>query len=470
MIESGLLEKIDFIKKFNKSMFSETYINISTDTRTIKKDDAFICLNGENFDAINFVKQALEKGAKAIIYNQNTKNEIVIKKYSEEYSEVLFLGVKDSLLFYQDLASAHIQRWKKNKPDRRVIGITGSNGKTTTKEMLLSILNEVRPGKIKCNEANCNNFIGVPKTLLEVSENHDYLIVEMGSNHFGEIKRLVEIAKPCCGIITNIGLAHIEFFINQEGVFKEKRALYDWIINNVQGEQRRFILNYDDKFLSTLEQKENVYFVSKNIGPHYKYKEMNGEIEINRNDKIFKLNTKNITGMHNITNLSTAFAMSLSLFPSEEKKCVRGANKFEPKDNRSVWIESNQRIIFLDAYNANPSSMKVALFGFFERCFRDKISLKDQIYILGDMNELGDDSDFHHQQIGNFLKENQVRNAVFIGEKNDQYLKGFDQKAILARDVKDFLKNNGRLLQKKDSYIFIKGSRSLQLESLIDIK
>src|SRR3989339_492256 len=217
ILSSKLIKKI-----FNQPV--KPFFEISTDTRTMQAGDVFIALAGESFDAFNFIDDVICKGCAIFVYNFDESRASKTELLSIKHPNITFLGVTDTLQFLQEISKNHVQDLKK-KQLKHVIGITGSNGKTTTKNILNHLLNAVLGEKLTCTKGNLNNHIGVPLTLLKISENHVTSIVEMGSNHPGEIDFLCSLANPTAGIITNIGKAHLEFLYSQEGVLQEKRCL-----------------------------------------------------------------------------------------------------------------------------------------------------------------------------------------------------------------------------------------------------
>ncbi len=446
-----MIKKSTLLKLVNTEInFPKDLFNISTDTRKIKKDDLFIALDGENFQGINFCKQALEKGAIGFVYNANPENDMLAKKIISKFPKKRIIPTNCTLSFLQKLANLHRRDWGKF-----IIGITGSNGKTTTKEMLHHLLQSHYKDKIIATKGNLNNFIGVPLSLLEIDTHHDIAIIEMGTSLKGEIKLLCDIAEPSAGIITNIGKAHIEFLESEEGIFDEKRALYDSLDEN-----SLFVINKDDKFLSKLELKENMVSFSFKDGADYKLSKIPQGFKVN--DWIIE--NSHILGIHNQINLAAALILSYKVAPASIDLFIQSAKDFIPRENRSSWIEYNGARVFLDAYNANPSSMEASL-----RAFAESSDISKALFVLGDMNELGPSTAHEHENIASLISNLGGENAYFIGQYSQFYEKGFKGRSQSFANVEELANSLGASWIKESKLVFIKGSRSLQLESLIDI-
>jgi UDP-N-acetylmuramoyl-tripeptide--D-alanyl-D-alanine ligase len=418
-------------------------VNISTDTRAIEKDDCFVALYGPNFDGRNFLDQAISSGASVVVYeeNESCEGESFYEKYSDK--TILVITVKNIFDYISELATLRITSWKKS--GGVVLGLTGTNGKTTCKEMLHFLLEEVSPGDVIATKGNLNNHIGVPLTIFRLEDKYKYLVLEMGTNHPGEIEYLCSIGLPDYGYISSIGDGHLEFFKTRENVFHEKSMLYNQI-NNTNSEGF-FLVNTHDPFL----------------------KELNGK---NKCKPVLDMGVRNshILGKHNFENLNAmAYFVSL-LFPGEEmkQKILSKALEFQPTKNRSSWVEANGVRFFLDAYNANPSSMRLSLESYIDYCETNKISTGHYLVILGDMNELGEAAAATHQEIGEILKKRGVDNVAFIGRYSAEYQSGFQGKGLEFKSVEDFATHFKKVRTEFEN-IFIKGSRSLQLESILDI-
>lgn len=442
------------------------YPSLSTDTRTIAAGEMFLALDGAKYRGITFLDAAILKGAKVVIYKSLEEDNALLANLIAKNPEVSFISVSDTLVFLQELASRHITSWRK-KSGKIVIGITGSNGKTTTKEMLFHILSALVPNRVFATKGNLNNHIGVPLTLLRADESIDFMVVEMGTNHFGEIEKLCEIAAPDFGIITSIGASHLEFLKSEEGVFKEKSSLYESIrIKKVTAGV--LVVPSGDYFLKRLKGKSRVKAVgengdiSANILPNSLkiFFEGHGELLIKNSD---------LDGVHNYSNLALAVVMADQLVSGKRQEIIHAAESFKPKVNRSSWLKRDLGCsIYLDAYNANPSSMKASLQAFVAHLKNNAIAPNAALYILGDMNELGELSSELHQEIGLFLNELGAQNAIFVGVHAKDYREKF-KIAGTDYETSDKLLKDWPKLENRYKYIFIKGSRSLQLEKVLGI-
>ncbi len=431
--------------KYSFGNFSDREISLTTDSRSTEGKNVFLALKGENFDGYKYLSQTLEAGVDVVVFedgeaSENRKSKI--EKLFDNYPECLFICVEDTLQFLQASASYWIRKWQ-SEHDGKVLSLTGSNGKTTTKELLVAFAKIIFDENVISTKGNLNNHIGVPLTIFEVKANHKFAIIEMGTNHPGEIEVLCNIANPNYGLITNIGAAHLEFLISEEGVLDEKGALYRYICNF--GE--KFYLNKEDKYLTTLETKAKV-------------------IEFSKDNLEKVLNNKGIKEDYNIFNLKVAYFVMKDLFPAESAKLTNNYSMITlPANKRSQWINIDKKRIFLDAYNANPSSMRNAIESI---CLREDLDFSKSLFVCGDMNELGANTENYHQEIGQLLRSFGVVNVVFVGRYAGYYQSGFGGNALIYQDKKN-LENDWKNLTENVEFIFLKASRSLQLESLIDI-
>src|SRR6056300_245885 len=338
---------------------------ISTDTRTLKKGALFFALSGPNFDGNRFAKEALAKGAEYVVVSDlNT-----ITNHSK-----VFL-VKNTLATLQQLANYH-----RKKLNIRIIALTGSNGKTTTKELIREVLQ--KKFKVLATQGNLNNHIGVPLTLLQLTEQHEIGIIEMGANHVKEIEKLCEIVLPNWGYITNFGKAHLEGFGSEEGVVRGKSELYTHLIQN----QGQILINGADP--KQVEQTKNykvVQFSNKNT-PDFKIEYLSNDenqLELRFKERIFK---SPLYGTYNFNNIAAAIAFG-TLFEVPLTEIQNAIAAYDSKNNRSQKLSIIGTQIILDAYNANPSSMEAAL-----RAFA-KYNTSNNVVIIGDMLELGKQSE-----------------------------------------------------------------------------
>lgn len=470
MIDITLLEGLSSIDSIS-GKFPRGKFNLCTDSREFKKGDLFWALRGEKFDGSVYVPEVLKLGCPIVVFEGKQNKDELVNEWKKVSPQTCFISTADTTKLLQEFARAIKIQWSSAKAGRRLIGITGSNGKTTTKEMLFHFLTAALPDKVLCTEKNLNNHIGVPKTLFRLNESIEVAVLEMGMSHPGEIQVLCDTALPDAGIITNIGPAHIEFFGKIEGIYQEKKSLFDAVMKQTQ-EQGAFVVNIDDEFLKLLPRHKHVITFSE------KNKEANFHLEINTKEstvnisgkKKFSLSNKQITGKHNFINLATTFLMAYELYPEKEAGLVEAARNFRPKDNRSMWVDLPQGArLFMDAYNANPGSMEASLKGFRDYCQVHQIAEAEQFYILGDMNELGSHAEEGHRSIGQLVQKLKVENVAFVGRYRAFYEQGHLAPHLAVASTDEFLKNHWGKISKQFKFIFLKGSRSLQLEKLLDI-
>ena len=408
---------------------------IERDSRAVKKGDIFWALKGEKFDGNQFAQEALKKGAHIAVVSDKKLNLIKEKR---------FFFVENTLQALQDLANLH-----RNYIGMPVIGITGSNGKTTTKELVNAVLSQKY--KTVATHGNYNNQIGVPLTLLNLSEDTDIAIVEMGSNHFGEIKKLTEIAEPNFGIITSIGKAHLEFFKDLNGVFKEKTELFKHLKQN----NGIAFINIDDEIIKQAAQNLQTYSFSFKNNPkaHIQLTDITSgtflKIKLNNTE----LQTQ-LTGKYNLSNLGYAIAVGkfFNLSDDEIKKAIEA---YVPQNMRSQIIEKNSNIYIIDSYNANPTSMNHALDNL------NQMNVKRKVAILGDMFELGEKAKEEHQAIVD-KADNYQMETYLIGENFFQTKSNFPK----FKTTDEFIKS-GILTKIQNAHILLKASRGIELEKLL---
>ena len=407
--------------------------SVSTDTRLINKGSIFFALKGENFDGNKFAEEAIKNGASyAVIDDQSLNNPKFIK-------------VKNVLKSLQDLSKFHRSKLLKTK----IIALTGSNGKTTTKELISEVLK--KKYKIISTIGNLNNHIGVPLTLLRIKQNTEIAIVEMGANHLNEIKLLTDLINPDFGLITNFGKAHLEGFGSIEGVIKGKSELYDFLIKN---DKKAFINN--DDYIQNQFIGNKISF-SKEDKSNYIFKEVKDTNYAGLNYNDFIVDSK-LTGNYNYHNI--AFATSIGLyFNISIEKIKEAISNYIPSNNRSQIIEKNNKLIILDAYNANPTSMISAINSLIEKQGKKSV-------ILGDMFELGNQSEKEHHDLIDFCVKNNFENIFLIG---NEFFKQKDKFEIpFFYKTKDELNKHIKKFPITSKYILIKGSRVMRMENLIN--
>ncbi len=408
---------------------------ICTDTRKITDNCLFFALKGPNFNGNKFAKEALDKGAAYVIIDEE----------DHRISEQCIL-VDDVLQTLQKLSTFH-----RNYSNAKVISITGSNGKTTTKELIRTVLS--KKYRTIATKGNLNNHIGVPLTLLSITNTTEIAIVEMGANHQKEIAFLSSIAQPDFGYITNFGKAHLEGFGGVEGVIKGKSELYDYLIAN----KKHVFLNADDPIqLQKLGSYTKKIGFSQSDHQFYNIKFIDANPFVALEVENIPIETQ-LIGKYNFTNCSAAILMGKYFnVPMEAIKVA--IESYQPKNNRSQIINKKGFEIILDAYNANPTSMKAALENF------TIMEAKNKTLILGDMFELGRDALKEHQSIADMIKNLRFNDVFFVGE-NFFATKTSYEKFKSFHDLKEHL-NQNRL---KKGALLIKGSRGMALERVLDI-
>ena len=418
---------------------------ICTDTRRISNNAIYFSLKGDNFDGNAFAAEALEKGcAYAVIDDPD-------RKTGDKY-----ILVNDALDTLQNLALYH--RKQLNLP---VLGITGTNGKTTTKELIYRILS--KKYYTVATSGNLNNHIGVPLTILSLTKKTEVAVVEMGANHKGEIALLCEIAQPDLGLITNIGKAHLEGFDGIEGVVRAKNELYDYIIST----DGLLFVNDECELLTLLSMKGNRMFYGNSLDS-----EVSGSIQSNdpflNLEVIFKKNKKQkssveiqtkLFGKYNFENILAAIAVGAHFqVPYEDIKDAIEA--YEPQNNRSQILKTEHNTLVLDAYNANPASMEQAIISFAE------IQNDNKLLILGDMYELGDQSENEHRNIFKLLKKYNLQNIILVGPAFSSIVQESNYLCFLqVEDVINWIKEN----PVNSFIILIKGSRLNRMEALFPV-
>ncbi|WP_291116220.1 UDP-N-acetylmuramoyl-tripeptide--D-alanyl-D-alanine ligase [Flavobacterium sp. UBA6135] len=413
--------------------------SVSIDTRKIEKNSFFIALKGENFNANTFAKEALEKGAKYVVIDEK-----------DFYIDERTILVDNCLETLQNLATFH-----RDYLQLPIIALTGSNGKTTTKELIFAVLS--KKYKTKATIGNLNNHIGVPLTLLSFDKETEIGIVEMGANHQKEIAFLCQLAKPDYGYITNFGKAHLEGFGGVEGVIKGKSEMYDYLFQH----DKKVVVNLDDPIQNekAIAFKNSISF-SSNITDAFVFASdivANPFATITIDSILIK---SNLIGIYNASNIIAAITIG-KYFGVSIENSRDAISSYFPENNRSQILFKNTNQIILDAYNANPSSMEVAIKNFIQ------LDNANKIMILGDMFELGEESFHEHKMIVSYIKSSKANlHCYFVGNEfyaakvvdvNFSFYKSFDEFKI------DF-----ETKEISDSLLLIKGSRGMALERVLN--
>ena len=413
---------------------------VTTDTRNCPEGSMFIALKGETFNGNAFAKQALEKGCRYAVVDE--------AQYAD--SPNIFL-VDDCLKTLQELAREH-----RRALGTYIVGITGTNGKTTTKELIATVLQ--KRYKTLYTQGNLNNHIGVPLTLLGLTEEHEMAVVEMGANHPGEIRTLVNIAEPDCGLITNVGKAHLEGFGSFEGVVKTKSELYDYL----RSKKDAFIfLDKDNDVLCKasaglksigyglegdgLSVKGKLHACAPFLAFEWKYEGVSHDVNTH------------LIGAYNVKNALAAIAIGCRFEVPAEAIC-EALNGYIPSNNRSQLTETSDNHLIVDAYNANPTSMMAALENF------RLMEVEHKVAVLGDMKELGEGSVDEHRKIVAFLGECGFEKVILVGAEFGNVNTNFEHYS----DVEAL---KGKFMQDKPvgKFVLIKGSNSMKLSQLKDV-
>jgi UDP-N-acetylmuramoyl-tripeptide--D-alanyl-D-alanine ligase len=418
----------DLYKLFLKSK------GVSTDTRNINKNSLFFALKGENFNANEFALDALNNGASFAIIDQ--------KEYLTGNKMILVDNVLEIL---QDLATYH-----RNKLNIPIIALTGSNGKTTTKELINAVLKQ--KFITTATMGNLNNHIGVPLTLLSMDNKTEIGIVEFGANHPNEIGFLCNIAQPDYGYITNFGKAHLEGFGSLKGVIKAKTELYNYLKTN----KKIAFVNKNDKIqVDKSKDIKSVGFGNENSQFNIEFIHANPFVKIKIANQFIK---SKLIGNYNYNNIAAAITIGL-YFNVKIQEIKTAIKNYVPTNNRSQIITLKTNKIILDAYNANPSSMESAILNF--------VLLKDKnkIAILGDMFELGKHTKSEHQEIVNLLEKSSI-NTVYLLEENFYNTESESNKILKFKNFNDFKLEFKSI---KETILLIKASRGMALERVLDL-
>ena len=411
--------------------------SVSIDTRNIKANDIFFAIKGLNFDGNKFANQAIKNGASLVV-----SDDLEISKISDK-----IIYVNDTIKTLQELANFH-----RKFIDAKIIAITGSNGKTTSKELMLNVLS--KHYKTIATKGNLNNHLGVPLTILSMSKETQIGIVEMGANHLKEIDFLCKIAEPDFGYITNFGNAHLEGFKSLDGVIKGKSELYNYLrinnklifYNSENKKQSNLINSYTNTFSYGFSTNSNCVINNSNS--------LN-TVDVEYKNKLIK---STIYGGYNFENICIAIAVG-EYFDVGFEQIKKGIESYLPENNRSQITITDSNTVVLDAYNANPTSMKLAIESF---C---KTSYTNKMIIVGDMFELGKDSNKYHQEITDSLESINDTKIYIVGK---DFSKTNHSKKIKSFPSTEELINNISKLNISNYSILIKGSRAMQLEKIVE--
>ena len=411
---------------------------VSTDTRNLPAGCVFFALHGERFDGNKFALQALEQGASLAViddpevYLQAQRSSSPQGDLQGAADRPRLLLVEDTLLALQELARA----WRREL-GLPIIGITGTNGKTTTKELLATVLSTKY--NLHYTQGNLNNQIGVPLTLLQVTRAHELAIVEMGASHPGDIKELVDIAEPNYGLITNVGRAHLEGFGSFEGVQRTKQELYDYLVAH----NGTIFRNADNPFLAQMQNHSTQLL-------HHSTQLLHNSTQLYTTGTM--PSGTHLVGEYNAENVSAAICVG-EYFGIPSEQALEVIRQYVPTNNRSQALQTASNQLIVDAYNANPTSMQAAINAF-----------KGDTYILGAMRELGDYSHLEHQNIVNMLAERKADTVFLVGE---EYLQTTSPYPVFenVEQLHKYLEDNPI----KGKHILLKGSRSTRMEQLLDV-
>jgi UDP-N-acetylmuramoyl-tripeptide--D-alanyl-D-alanine ligase len=414
----------------------QLFPSIETDSRKLKKDDIFFALKGPNFNGNNFAKQALESGAAYVVADEPLS-----------FQSERIIQVENVLETLQQLAKYHRKQFK-----IPFIAITGSNGKTTTKELLHEVLSTTF--KTYTTKGNLNNHIGIPLTILKIKPDAEIAVIEMGANHLNEIAGYCEYAQPNYGLITNIGKAHLEGFGSEENVKKGKGELFQYLKNH----EGTVFVNTDDPAVFDLSKPINnsIFYGSKSENVKGVIEKNDPFIEVKiEGEKPFTIQT-NLVGAYNLPNVLAAVCVG-KYFKIENEKIKSAIENYQPSNSRSQLIQTGSNSIILDAYNANPGSMKAAIENF------AKMKGDKKILLLGSMMELGNDSKKEHADIVSLIDQNKWHVVALVG-KNFKEIKSSYTNFENSLQARDWLRN----IKVENAQILIKGSRSMQMEKVLE--
>lgn len=421
------------------------YLNnpiICTDTRSIQKGSIFFALKGPNFNGNSFAEAAIEQGAAYAVIDE--------PKFRKDDRYIL---VEHGLKALQELANYHRRQLK-----IPFLAITGSNGKTTTKELIRAVLS--KKFKTLATKGNLNNHIGVPLTILSIDKSIEFAVIEMGANHQGEIESYCHIAEPDYGLITNVGKAHLEGFGGLSGVKKGKRELYHWLDEH----GIKIFINGDNgdlgEMASQIDPRKLVFYGTNSAFDTFAVlKKSQPELVISWKSGLQQgQHTCRLIGAYNFENVVAAVAVG-NYFGVEAHLIDLAISSYMPDNSRSQRLQKGSNSIILDAYNANPSSMEAAIKNF------SQLSDKNKVICIGDMAELGEDSEKEHKRILQLLKDVSYQQLILVGKNFNKFSNELDCMSFENAELaSDWIKKNPL----KSKTILIKGSRSTKMETILE--
>lgn len=445
------LNKLSGVEFINKDLIKPIK-GVSIDSRKINENEIFFAIKGENFDGHNFVDEVFSKGASVAVIENSKKDKFLSKGYP-------LIIVPDTIKALGELANIYRKKFKV-----KVIGLTGSNGKTTTKEMIAKVLSS--KFTIIKTEGNLNNTIGVPLNLFRLNNKHELAVIELGINNFGEMQTLCEIAEPDFGLITNIGHAHIEFLKSRENIAKEKGELFQFL-----RKKNGFVfVNNDEPLIKNqakgMKRKLTFGFSSKS-DVKGKIISLNGfaqpTLKVSYKGKSEVVNLQTF-GIHTAQNALCAAAVGLK-FGISLKQIKKELETFQSYDKRMQIINVGKYTIINDAYNANPDSMKMAI-----QTLGLMNGYLEKLAVLGDMLELGEFSKKFHRELAHYLSENQIKKVFFFGELTKISFDEAKKMNLIARYFKSKKELVDEIIKTmpEGSLILLKGSRKMKMEEIIE--
>lgn len=437
--------------------------SVTTDSRAIKGGELFFALKGENFDGNEYALAALEAGAAYAVVNSDSN--------AAASGDPRVIPVEDTLKTLQELARWHRSMTIVNGKPLTVIALTGTNGKTTTKELIRSVLS-VRYN-VTATEGNLNNSIGVPLTLLKINSETQLAVIEMGASHPGDIKELVDIALPNFGLVTNVGKAHLLGFGSFEGVKKTKGELYDYLRRTAD----KVFLNVDNPHLCQMASERNLHSDPernyslvipygldfqgcKVLTSDAQHPFLRIEMPCDSRNGNLTVNT-NLVGSYNADNVMAAIAVGKHFGVSVDE-AVRAIESYVPSNNRSQMTRTERNTLIVDAYNANPSSMDAALNNF------ATVASDNKVAMLGDMLELGDESFEEHVKVVRKAKESGVQGLFFVGEEFSKALKSLNDPAPCFKTSQELCEHLSAN-PVDGAVVLVKGSRGTRMEKVIAV-